>query len=1671
MTSSWPIQFSALLWKNFLLKGRQIIGLVVEILLTFLFFHLILTMRRNAQSPLFNASTFNPVSFKLPNSITVIQPEFQIVYVPSNSEVAKNITEWVKRDLKVNFTVRGFPSEKKFEDYVNSQNSPPVLVAIVFDHDFQNKDSLPLQVKYHLRFSNYTFDRNSLQRSTWSRQSASWDTAFLFPEVPTLGPRNPRRSDGGNPGYIRRGFLAVQHSVDKAIISYHSDNAGIILAGLNIFARRFPYPAYHHDNFMWVFIGLFPWIVVFVFSHNVLSIVGTIVSEKESRLKEYQLMIGLSNSMLWAAYFVTYFIMYGIIILLLYGVLFLKLAHERVLQYSDPSVVVLFLLCYVTSLIIFAFMISTFFTNASLAVAITGFFYFVSFFPQVIIVAQYAQMSFTQKITSCLIANIALAIWIDLLCKSEMKRIGVQWDNLFSPVIPGDTFTLGHVFIMLLVDACLYGLVTWYIEAVFPGEYGVPKRWYFFLQKSYWFGHPTSKINENIELSDFEESYYFEAEPVGLVAGIQIQHLRKEFKLPNNTTFVAVKDLTLNFYEDQITVLLGPNGAGKTTTLSILTGFYLPTSGKIYISGYDISKDMVHVRKSLGLCPQYDLLFPNMTVSEHLVFYCAIKGVPSKGRSEEMNKMLASFGLLQKRNELSKSLSGGMKRKLSIMIALIGGSKVVILDEPTTGMDPVSRRSTWDVLQQYKKGRTMLLTTHYMDEADTLGDRIAIMVKGTLQCCGSSIFLKKRYGVGYHLVIVKNPNCDVERISVLIFDYVPTAALENDVAAELSFLLPKEYTYRFEDMFAELEERQEELGIAAFGVSMTTLEEVFFAVSEKAEGKESLQNRYRNQNMNAPRNIRSTRRSTLRRSITSMKLNSGWNHFLQQCHAMILKRALYNWRNWKVLLLQLVGLLGAIYFQMSGVAFARQQEPALKMDLEQYGQTIVPYSVNFNNVFVQNFIKILEETLKAKKQKLKEVKGDLLEYLSKDQQCTYSCIVAYSVEVVGFRTTITFWFNNEAFHSPSLSLALLDDTIFKSLSGSSASITVSNKPQPRGTSNTPRDRRTSGIQIALNLFFGMSILVSGFCLLTVNERISKAKHIQFLSGVYVFIFWFSSLMWDFIILFLACCLLLVVFLLAELDLLIKNFRYLDTLFIFTIFAWSVIPFLYLTCFLFNSSTSAYMKLFVFNQCIGFFGVVMDFVLSNMQGVNTAIKSVILNTLLLVPFYNLGMSICKYYDFQEEKALCSSSANVPTTAPCEECDRNVYSMNDNTIGRYVIAMAATGFAYFLLILFLDTYAWRLKTFVFQYIFFGVYKKFNKETVSRELSGESEDEDIEEETYRVLSQPLKLLNATVVIRQLIKIYFKIPAVLAVRNISLAVQKKECFGLLGLNGAGKTTTFQILTAEDIATSGDVFVEGFSITKNNMKIRSKIGYCPQFDALLEYMTAREIMTMYARLWGVKESMIPTYVNNFLRLLELESHADKYIYTYSGGNKRRVSNAIAMMGKPAIIFLDEPSTGMDPVARRLLWNVVTQTRETGKAVIITSHSMEECDALCTRLAIMVQGKFVCLGSPQHLKNKFGNVYTVNIKFKPGTDEDTVNEFKSFIERVFPGSKLTQESQGFLNYYIPSKKNSWGKVFGVLEKAKEKFELEDYSISQITLEQVFLSFANLATTGRQNIEP
>lgn len=229
----------------------------------------------------------------------------------------------------------------------------------------------------------------------------------------------------------------------------------------------------------------------------------------------------------------------------------------------------------------------------------------------------------------------------------------------------------------------------------------------------------------------------------------------------------------------------------------------------------------------MGLCPQHNVLFDEMTVSEHLKFFGRLKGVPKVSLADEIDRYLKMLELLDKRNAQSQTLSGGMKRKLAVGIALCGGSKVVLLDEPTSGMDPSARRALWDLLQKEKKNRTMLLSTHFMDEADVLGDRIAIMADGVLKTVGSPFFLKKTFGVGYRLICVKGPSCNRDLLCHILRSYIPDVRVETDIGSELSFVLRESYIGVFQKMLEELERRMTECSISSFGISLTTMEEVF----------------------------------------------------------------------------------------------------------------------------------------------------------------------------------------------------------------------------------------------------------------------------------------------------------------------------------------------------------------------------------------------------------------------------------------------------------------------------------------------------------------------------------------------------------------------------------------------------------------------------------------------------------------------------------------------------------------------------------------------------------------------------------------------------------------------------------------------------------------------------
>jgi ABC-type Na+ transport system ATPase subunit NatA len=192
------------------------------------------------------------------------------------------------------------------------------------------------------------------------------------------------------------------------------------------------------------------------------------------------------------------------------------------------------------------------------------------------------------------------------------------------------------------------------------------------------------------------------------------------------SSFVALHPAYLAISKGEVLGLLGPNGAGKTTLISILTGLIQPDSGKAWIGGASIIDELPKVYKSIGVCPQFDLFWEDLTVEEHLLFYLRLKGSKHDFDSEidEVLRVCTDVELQAHRYKLAKTLSGGMKRRLSLAIALIGNPDAIFLDEPTTGLDPLNREIFWGILQRIKKDKSIILTTHLMQEADFLSDRI-----------------------------------------------------------------------------------------------------------------------------------------------------------------------------------------------------------------------------------------------------------------------------------------------------------------------------------------------------------------------------------------------------------------------------------------------------------------------------------------------------------------------------------------------------------------------------------------------------------------------------------------------------------------------------------------------------------------------------------------------------------------------------------------------------------------------------------------------------------------------------------------------------------------------------------------------------------------------------------
>lgn len=426
--------------------------------------------------------------------------------------------------------------------------------------------------------------------------------------------------------------------------------------------------------------------------------------------------------------------------------------------------------------------------------------------------------------------------------------------------VPGDKIFTATMY--MIMDLAVLVVLAFYFKAVIPQEYGSHKPWHLNFYRCF----KSKKSNEDdVSVEDgyklksrsgsvsrknpfytkqeAEDAKALEdddvrAERERVLSGrydhqspLVIKNLRKEYpsRTKNGQPHVAVHSATFAVEEGVVFGLLGPNGAGKTTLIHSLIGVYTPTDGYARLAGYNIRTDMDQVYKRIGICPQHDILWNDLTVKEHLLFYARLKGIPKQQEQEAVKESLSNVGLEKFENNLVKGLSGGEKRRLSIAIALVGNPKLIFLDEPTTGLDPDVRRLIWSILDEVSTNRTIILTTHSMEEAEVLCHRIAIMSHGTLRCCNTQLRLKELYGTGFKLSYSNNPKYYSE-LKQFITSIIPKEhkVVRNLTSSSIYEFIPPQGL--ISQLFEIIEQNKEKYGIIDWGISQSSLEEVFLNI-------------------------------------------------------------------------------------------------------------------------------------------------------------------------------------------------------------------------------------------------------------------------------------------------------------------------------------------------------------------------------------------------------------------------------------------------------------------------------------------------------------------------------------------------------------------------------------------------------------------------------------------------------------------------------------------------------------------------------------------------------------------------------------------------------------------------------------------------------------------------
>ncbi|XP_053692926.1 ATP-binding cassette sub-family A member 2 [Sabethes cyaneus] len=1446
--------------------------------------------------------------------------------------------------------------------------------------------------------------------------------------------------------YFESGFLALQYAIEKSFVEIRTGLSEETLPEYNY--QHVPLMADRPQESSEIFVVSLM-LAVFISVACTYLLLVPLVEEKSSGMKEYLKIATPASYWNEIAYFITNFAHLGVVSMVCMIITNTAAVWELTIAQIVYSYILLFLFLVCT--IMFTFFVSTLLESVTISTIVAPICYFAP------VVFTSAQKRFEPYLT--FFPMVGFKVGVSILH---------DYQNSWHSFTVGDAFVTGHpgnnsislfeVMLMLVMGTSIWAFFWFYISNVRPGQYGTPKPWLFLFNSEY-YQKGKNKVQNGYDRSSLTDGEGSNNAKGAMENGdhlekvVRIDHLYKIFKTSFGTR-TAVNDLSLRIYKNKITALLGHNGAGKTTTMNIITGMTPRTSGKIEIDGEDNANNY---RQQIGFCPQHNVALSFMNCREHLIFFGALRGMSMSEAERQADEILEKVNLQDKSEQVVSKLSGGMKRRLCLANAIIGRTKLLILDEPTSGLDPESRRDIWDILLKLKKNHTILITTHFMEEADVLGDWIAIMENGELIAFGTSIFLKFHYGKGYTLKLLKKGNFNRGEVMDKINHYIQGAVEKPAVEPVFSITLPYICIEQYAPLLKELEDSKDVLGIDSISITNATLEEVFLNSSSDNKALELDQSfdvpdapikpRILSASSNQPKPPEKNHQPLLLSMVQQQKAIAykKFIHVKQNAHIYAFMSALPIFVTFLCFLLR------------SGYSSTEYDSIALHHSTVNRAFAVVVLNdkdrpFNVATIREEAYFKNLDIIVAEDQQ----IEGFLVQEGGKDWKRYHDALVA-AIEFNVSDRSLKILHNNNLLHSAAIAANIGSNLLLHYYGYPKAEVTVQNSPSTRRfqvDSLTPY-MFTEGIALLFMLY------ILQYLQLPFLEASSGFKQLQ---NVNRYVYWGGTFLLDLALHAFVCLLVFALAVNMDREALFTRTEHNQIFGILLLYGVAALPVIYLISQCVDKMDTAVTAM-SYLMIVGVFGVLLlsdgyDRIREN-EG--------LISLFHIVPEFALKHSLRVVYENHKvtkiEALIRANSIDRPSKEPLPQLGlTNIYVM-----------VPLMWFVLWLVLNLIVEDMYRMDAILNAKARLDLYFKNNlrrgktkknglDQPDSNYEMGSGVDDDVDAESRKIEEminkEPPEFARHSIAIYNLRKKYLNLSAV---KGISFAVKQGECFGLLGMNGAGKTSTFQMITRNLPTTDGTIYLNELEVRQSSdYHYRSQYGYCPQGDSLLDFMTPYQIINYCALMKNLtnRENLI----NQWLTDLDILPFAHSRINECSGGTKRKINTILAMLGDPPIVFLDEPTTGVDPKSRHFVWNRIKMLQRLEQTIILTSHSMDECEELCNRLSIMVDGRLRCIGFIQRLKEKYGKGFNLFLKLKNCSQEDTCKLIAETRQQV-PCS-LKEEHDGMLKFLVQERIPLSELFTKTTNLAAEYRQLIDsFSINETSLEDIFLSFRPPSTTS------